>query len=125
MELRMGENRRVWIVILLLALVALFGVSCSADEPTAGEVEVGFTRDKVVEIMGQPDATQEFILPNEPFFGPQEGLASLLPAGTLVEEWVYELDEEVLYVWFASETGEAQEEWLVVATAVYPAGAVF
>lgn len=107
----------------LLIMFAL--VSCSPDTASPDEVEVGFSRDDVIEAMGQPAATQEFILPDEPFFGPQEGLANLLPPGTVVEEWVYELDGEILYVWFASDLAEPRERWLVVATATYPEGVVF
>jgi len=106
-------------------MVLLAVVSCSPAGSPAGEVEVGFSREEVIEAVGQPDTTQEFTLPSEPFFGPQEGLANILAPGTLVEEWAYELNDEILYVWFASESGEPREDWPVVATGVYPAGAVF
>ena len=100
-------------------------VSCSLDTSSSGEIEVGFSRDDVIDANGQPAAIQDFVLPDQPFFGPQESLASLLPPGVVVEEWVYELNGEILYVWFASESGEPREGWLVIATGIYPAGAVF
>jgi hypothetical protein len=65
------------------------------------------------------------ILPDHPFFGPQEGLANLVPPGTEFEEWVYEIGDEVLYVWFFGEADEPREDWLVLATARYPKDAVF
>jgi len=111
------------ILPFLFLVVAL--VSCSSDTASADDVEVGFSRQEVIETMGQPAATQEFMLPDQPFFGPQEGLASLLPPGTVVEEWVYELDGEILYVWFASESAEPREQWRVISTGIYPEGAVF
>jgi hypothetical protein len=48
--------------------------------------------------MGEPDHIQEFILPAEPFFGPQEALVNLVPAETLIEEWQYEIEDELLYI---------------------------
>lgn len=112
-------------IILPILFIVVALVSCSPDAGSPDDVEVGFSREEVIEVMGQPAATQEFILPDQPFFGPQEGLANLLPAGVVVEEWVYELDGEILYVWFAGEPAELREGWKVVATGVYPEGAVF
>lgn len=105
---------------VLLAIVGCFSTSSSPDE-----VEIGFSRDEVIEVMGEPSTIQDFVLPDEPFFGPQEGLERLIPPGTVVEEWIYELDEEVMYIWFASESGLPREEWLVIEIGVYPVGAVF
>ena len=110
---------------LLLILVLLAVASCSSTPSSPGEVEIGFSREEVIEVMGEPATTQDFVLPDQPFFGPQESLTSLLPPGTVVEEWVYELDEEVMYVWFAGKSNLPREEWLVIETGVYPAGAVF
>jgi hypothetical protein len=42
-----------------------------------------------------------------------------------VEEWVYVLGEEELYVWFAGEEGETKDQWQVIKTARYPVGAVY
>lgn len=110
---------------LLVFLVLLALASCSSTSSSPDEVEIGFSRDEVIEVMGEPTTIQDFVLPDEPFFGPQEGLERLIPPGTVVEEWVYELDEEIMYVWFASESNLPRAEWLVIETGVYPAGAVF
>lgn len=121
---RMSRHERT-LQFLLIILMVLVIAGCSSAPSSPAEVEIGFSRDEVIEIMGEPATTQDFVLPDQPFFGPQEGLASLLPPGTVVEEWIYELDEEVMYVWFAGESGLPREEWLVIETGLYPAGAVF
>jgi hypothetical protein len=76
-------------------------------------------------VAGEPDETIDFTLPSGPFFGPQEGLANLLPAGTTVEEWQYRTEEIVTYVWFSGEAGDSRETWIVIETASHPAEAVY
>jgi hypothetical protein len=115
-----------WNLPVLLVFLALFvASSCSSTPSSPDEVEIGLSREEVVEVMGEPTTIQDFVLPSEPFFGPQEDLVSLIPPGTVVEEWIYELEEEVMYVWFASESGLPRGEWLVIGTGLYPADAVF
>ncbi|MGD2048096.1 MAG: hypothetical protein PVH03_01305 [Chloroflexota bacterium] len=109
----------------LAFLVFLTLASCSSTSSSPDEVEIGFSRDEVIAVLGIPSTIQDFVLPDEPFFGPQESLTNLLPPGTMVEEWMYELDDKVMYVWFASESDLPRDEWLVIKTEVYPAGAVF
>jgi hypothetical protein len=121
---RMSRYQR-YSPVLLIFLVLLAIANCSSATSSPDDVEIGFSRDEVIEVMGEPAMTQDFVLPDQPFFGPQESLANLLPPGTLVEEWIYELDEEVMYVWFASESNLPRAEWLVFETGVYPAGVVF
>jgi hypothetical protein len=67
----------------------------------------------------------EFSLPDEPFFGPQESLTGLIPAGSIVDEWRYLENGQVQYVWFSGDTPENRNEWRVIALASYPEGAVF
>ncbi|HET6371234.1 MAG TPA: hypothetical protein VFG95_08555 [Nitrospiria bacterium] len=88
-------------------------------------VDTGSMRADVRARMGEPEQVREFKLPEGPFFGPQESLAGLVPAGTLVEEWVYRVGNDELYVWFAGAEGEAKDQWRVLETARYPAGAVY
>jgi hypothetical protein len=107
--------------VLLLAVAS----GCSAERDAASEIQAGQTRDEVVAAVGEPDEVDEVTLPSEPFFGPQEGLASLLPAGTRVEEWRYRSAGEVMYVWFAGGASKPREDWTVIDTAVFPADAVF
>ena len=103
----------------------VFPVACRQDLEDASAIQIGSLRGEVRAQVGQPQRTQEFRLPEAPFFGPQEGLAGLIPPGTLVEEWVYTLDNDELYVWFAAEEGDAVGEWRVIETGRYPMGAVF
>ena len=103
-------------VLLLITLV----VGCSPAEITQGA-----SKEDVRALYGEPDRTQEFILPEVPFFGPQEGLINLVPPGTTIEEWVYEIGDEELYIWFTGNNDEARENWLVLDLGRYPKGAVY
>jgi len=73
---------------------------------------------------GEPDRTQEFTIPDEPFLGPQEGLIDFAPPGTVVEEWVYEIGDDELYIWFTRDD-ETSENWTVLDLGRYPKGAVY
>ena len=108
------------------SLAALLGLLITACAPAlSAEIIPGQAMAEVRAAAGDPDETQTFTLPSEPFFGPQEGLANLLPAGTQVEEWQYLHGDEVTYVWFAGEAGALPETWTVVDTATYPADVVW
>jgi hypothetical protein len=109
-------------VIFIIAVVL---VGCSPTSSIPSEVGKGSSKGEVIASLGEPDQTQDFILPDEPFFGPQESLVNLVPAGTVIEEWVYEIGDEVLYVWFAGEDDDLREDWLVLVTARYPKDAVY
>ena len=52
-------------------------------------------------------------------------MIDLAPPGTLVEEWVYEIGDEELYIWFTGDENEAREDWLVLDLGRYPKGAVY
>lgn len=111
---------------LLAGLVLLPGfVACAPDPASTAELEAGQTRAQVRSEAGEPDTIRDLTLPDEPFWGPQEGLATILRAGTLVEEWQYEVDDDILYVWFAGGGGVERREWTVVDVAAYPADANF
>jgi len=108
-----------------LSLLLVITVGCSAKRNATLEIQAGQTRDEVTAAAGDPDEIIEFILPDEPFLGPQEGLSSILPAGTPFEEWRFQSEGEVTYVWFAGGAAEPREEWTVIDTAVFPADAVY
>ena len=109
-------------VVLIFSVVL---VGCSIISQPTPEIVEGLTKDEVIALLGEPDQTQEFILPSEPFFGPQEGLVNLVPAGTVIEEWAYEIGEQVLYIWFTGQPDESHEDWLVLDTAKHPKDAVY
>ena len=107
---------------VLFLMVSLLGCSPASKPPS--EIIPGSSKKDVTAIYGEPDRTQEFTIPGEPFFGPQEDLIDLVPPGTMVEEWVYEIGEEELYIWFTGDD-EAREKWLVLDLGRYPKGAVY
>lgn len=107
----------IWIAILLSG--------CQAPPDNSVVIGPGSSHTNVLSLLGEPDRVQEFNLPEVPFFGPQESLTDLIPTGTPVEEWVYVLGEEELYVWFAGEEGQVKDQWQVIKTARYPVGAVY
>jgi hypothetical protein len=110
---------------LLLILLAIASVACQATPDNEAVIKTGSSRPEVREQLGAPARVQVFQLPEPPFFGPQESLTELVPPGTWVEEWVYAMGKEELYVWFAGEEGQDPDEWLVIETGRYPAGAVY
>jgi hypothetical protein len=107
----------IWLIILLNA--------CQLKIGNTGVINTGSSRADVLAMIGKPKRVQEFKLQETPFYGPQENLTNLIPARTLVEEWVYIKGEEELYVWFAGEEGQEKDQWRVIETARYPAGAVY
>lgn len=111
---------------MLLALAASVLLAACVREAAVPRVEPGQSRAGVEAILGPPDNVSDFMLPDEPFYGPQEGLASVVDPGTVTEQWRYETSESVVYIWFAGTGAEApRESWTVVDMATYPAGVVF
>jgi hypothetical protein len=110
---------------LLAILLAVALVACQATLDNKVVVDTGSSRAEVQEQLGEPARVQVFQLPEAPFVGPQESLTDLIPPGTWVEEWVYAMGKEELYVWFAGEESQSQDEWLVIETGRYPVGAVY
>lgn len=109
--------------ILIFVPIVLFG--CSQFSSPQPEIGAGSSKDEVIASLGEPDQNQDLILPDVPFFGPQESLANLVPAGTVIEEWVYEIEDELLYIWFTGPVDESREDWLVLDTARYPKDAIY
>ena len=119
------RNFRLEIIRGVIILIAIVLAGCSPSSSPPPEVSKGSSKGEVIALVGEPDQTQDFILPGEPFFGPQESLINLVPAGTVIQEWVYEIGDEVLYVWFTGEEGKLREDWLVLDSARYPKDAVY
>jgi hypothetical protein len=120
------NNRNFQLILVrsgIFCLIALL-VACSPASSALTEVTAGSSKEDVIALYGEPDRRQEFLIPDEPFFGPQEGLIDLVAPGTLVEEWVYEIGDEELYIWFAGES-EDREAWRVLALGRYPKDAVY
>jgi len=112
--------------LLLLSLGFSFvGSACQARQMQQGSADPGSTPAQVRAILGEPTRTQEFLLPEVPFFGPQESLTDLIPAGTPVEEWVYVQGDEELYVWFDCTREPAGGECSLIESGRYPVGAVY
>ena len=88
-------------------------------------IEPGASRGEVTVCLSDPAEIQEYTLPAGPFSGPSEGLATILDPGTPIEEWIYHDDDTSYYFWFASNTGEAEENWRLIEKATYPKDAVF
>ncbi len=114
--------RRLGMLVIGLALLL---AGCGGLAGGSLEVAVGATQEEVRQHLGEPQREQDFIMPEVPFFGPQESLTGLVLPGVVVKEWVYTVGDEELYVWFASAQGQKAGLWRVVATGRYPAGAVF
>jgi hypothetical protein len=118
---------RGWLIrlIFLFTFATSMLFACSGSKNDQREIEAGFSKEEVTRILGDPDQLNEFAMPDGPFFGPQEGLTGLVPAGGLVEEWIYFMDNDARYVWFWGEPDQEREAWRVVLTSVYPKDAVY
>jgi hypothetical protein len=116
---------RVGIIQSLIFLVGFLLIGCFPRSSPAPEIGPGSFKGEVIASWGEPDQAQDFILPAEPFFGPQESLVNLVPAGTLIEEWVYEIEDELLYIWFTGEEDKPRDSWPVLATGRYPKDAIY
>jgi hypothetical protein len=126
MEMTMiGKRIRTPSIFTGILLITAILTGCSPVATPPLEITQGSSKTDVIALYGEPDRTQEFVIPDEPFFGPQEGLIDLVPPGTLIEEWVYEFGDEDLYVWFTRDDGEPHESWLVLDLGRYPKGAVY
>ena len=119
-----GLRHRSRFCLILFILAASSLAACSNLEENLASVLPGLSRAEVVELLGEPDEVNVSTLPSGPFFGPQEGLLGLLPAGAGYEEWVYKVVQDDFYVWFGGESQRAQD-WLVILTARYPSDAVW
>lgn len=119
------RNLRLNPIRTMMFVITVVLVGCSPISSPTPEIGAGSSKGEVIASLVEPDQTLDFALPDTPFFGPQESLSNIVPAGTVIEEWVYEIEDEVLYVWFTGEVDESREDWLVLDTARYPKDAVY
>ncbi len=112
-------------LIHLLAISTLLTAGCLRSHNPQVELEAGLTHQEVRGVLGEPDEIKEFVMPEGAFFGPQEALSGLVPAGSLVEEWRYDLNGEVRYVWFYGVTAAERDGRRVIATTTVPKDAVY
>ena len=106
-------------------ILTLLILGCSRTQSPKTELQVGFTHEEVRQALGQPDETREFVMPDGPFFGPQEKLSGLVPAKSTVEEWRYKVNDDVIYVWFYGDSSAGKNAWRMIATARVPKDAIF
>ena len=83
------------------------------------------SRAQVRSIMGDPQHFTVAVLPQPPFFGPQESLVQFLKPSASFEEWQYTDGETIYLIWFGSAEEEPQESWTAVTKFSYPKDVVF
>ena len=122
-----GIKWHLWKELRLVALflIALTLVACSPDSTPLPDIIAGASKDDVIAAHGTPHQVRDFILPDEPFFGPQESLINLVPSGSLIEEWLYEIEDDHLYIWFSGEQNGLRKDWLVLAKVRVPHDAIY
>ncbi|MFH1201306.1 MAG: hypothetical protein V1674_00230 [Candidatus Omnitrophota bacterium] len=89
------------------------------------QIKNGMSREQVISQLGQPFEKRIHTLPAGPFWGPQEGLASILKPGAKFEEWGYQKDGTTYLIWFGSLEVKPEAEWKVIGKTLFPTGAVF
>ena len=114
-----------WGTLLLVAGCAPRSTAPATFEARFQTVVPGMAQAEVRTLLGAPGAQKLDILPEGPFFGPQEGIdpASLNPRGEY-DQWQYEDGDTIYLVWFG-DPALPQESWPVIGAASYPKGAVF
>jgi hypothetical protein len=111
--------------VILGCLLAVILPGCSNVEQTSEGFEMGMKPSSVRVQLGDPESQQEFVMPEAPFFGPQEALTETVEPGTPVLEWRYERGDQLLYLWFTP-TGETDVEgWALQHWFEAPADAVY
>lgn len=116
-------NTRFGISVFFLLFLASVSSQTFAQDFLA--VKAGMSRTEVRNIMGKPDEISVTMLPLSPFTGPQEPLLHYLQPGDAYEEWRYITDSKIYLIWFASTRIKPRNDWTVISTTSYPAGAVF
>lgn len=114
-------------LFILIVLMSLVSACASSETPVKSfsEVKSGMSKTQVRNIMGNPELFTVTVLPQQPFFGPQESLVKFLKPGASFEEWQYTDEETIYLIWFSSTKKEPQENWTVVTKFSYSKGAVF
>jgi hypothetical protein len=113
------------LLVSFLKISTLLVAGCLWVRSSQVEITTGLTPGEVRDALGAPIDTREFVMPDGTFFGPQEALSGLVPAGGLVEEWRYESNDEVRYFWFYGDPEAGREGRRLVATATVPKDAVY
>jgi hypothetical protein len=85
----------------------------------------GMTKTEVRAVLGAPARQKLDVLPEGPFFGPQEGIdPASLNAEREYDQWQYDDGDTIFLIWFA-DPKLPEESWPVIGTTSYPKGAVF
>ena len=104
---------------------ALLITGCLGTQNPSVELKAGQTPQEVEAALGQPDEVNDFVMPDGPFFGPQEALSGLVSAGSVVEERQYKVNDDVIYVWFYGDSTAEKNSWRLIATATVSKDAVY
>ncbi len=107
-----------------LMAFALVGCNPSFDQRYS-KVQPGFSRDQVTKLLGAPYLKREGSVPDRPYWGPQEGLLSIIGPNALYEEWQYQVQDHNYLIWFSSTDEKPTAQWVVINKGNYPKGAVF
>ncbi len=111
---------------IICVSLALFFTSCNLTfDGKFAKVQRGLSRLEVEKLVGEPNATRNDVVPDRPYWGPTEGLASVIGNHAPYEEWQYKDSQYDYYIWFSTTEGKPKEEWVVIGKAKYPQGAVF
>ena len=116
------------IKIIMPVFVVSLCLACVSTRTLAqnfSSIQTGMSRQNVKSIMGKPERADVGVVPQPPFFGPQEALLGVLKPGASFEEWQYTDAENIYLIWFGSINDEPQDNWRVVTKFGYPKGAVF
>ena len=109
----------------LLLCILFSGCAQGTFHERFGRVKETMGREEVVRLLGEPDKKTDAVIPNGPFWGPQEYLTSILHANAPYEEWQYQRKKEIFLIWFGSVEPKPKRAWKVIGKNTYPEGTVF
>jgi len=119
------EWYRIGIIVFVVFFFGCSPVAGPKSDPVPDPVKSSSKSD-VLASMGEPDQIQDLIVSkNSGLFGPQERFLRYLPDGTVIEQWRYEIGDEIVIVLFSGEIADARENWLVLGAIRFSVDVVF
>jgi hypothetical protein len=111
--------------VLLLAIVILAQFPKESFIDKFNLIEIGMGRQDVKNILGEAKSKKLNVLPNQPFWGPQEAIdTSLINNKREYEEWIYGNDKNIYYIWFGDKQLK-KDKWKVICSFMHEKGVVF
>jgi hypothetical protein len=88
-------------------------------------VKPGMNKQRVLNLLKEPHDIVIAVLPEPPFWGPQESLVNIINPGTQYEQWRYVVARTDFLIFFGSADKIPRKEWKVLDKTYYSNNEVF